>query len=349
MRQLHACLTLAILALNCGHLPKTDSDAERSDDTVPSPSSPPPNTPPPPFKPHTDLPDCEHVAVEKDCNDGFCRIPAGCFVMGPALGEYGAPSDEFPVSVTLTRSFEIMQTELTRAQFAALGFDEPHDRRRGASTPCLEAQCPIGDLSWYSALLVANRISQAHDLPPCYRLEGCSCYGGVSCEVGDTQVCDVALELNDNPYTCTGFRLPTEAEWEYAARAGTQTAFYNGDITPHEGLLESCRFDTNLDRVAWYCKNSKGPQPVAQKAPNPWGLFDILGNVEEFTSSPFAQLPRAPVTDPHQRWPQEPMKHVVARGGDVTTWPAATRTSWRYGMGTDGTTFRGLRLVRTLP
>lgn len=72
-------------------------------------SETPPAEAPRPWTPHTDMPDCRHVEVKADCRDGWCRIPAGCFVMGPAEGEFGAPPDEYQVSVVLTHTFEMQQ------------------------------------------------------------------------------------------------------------------------------------------------------------------------------------------------------------------------------------------------
>src|SRR5690606_41911240 len=99
-------------------------------------------------------------------------------------------------------------------------------------------------------------------------------------------------------------RLPATdgGEWEYAARAGTQTAFYNGDITPYPGLVSRCEEDTNLKKIAWYCKNADGPMPVGQKAANGWGLHDMLGNVREWTSDPYYRLFTEPVTNPRVPW-----------------------------------------------
>ncbi len=82
------------------------------------------------------------------------------------------------------------------------------------------------------------------------------------------------------------YRLPTEAEWEYACRAGTQTAFANGDIT-----VLQCDIDPNLNRIGWYCGNTGftkpiiyglSPKPVGYKNPNAWGLYDMHGNVNEW-------------------------------------------------------------------
>lgn len=74
------------------------------------------------------------------------------------------------------------------------------------------------------------------------------------------------------------YNLPTEAQWEYAARAGSTTAFYNGGFTE-----TGCGYDPNLDAIGWYCYNSDSKtHPVAQKTPNAWELYDMSGNVEEW-------------------------------------------------------------------
>jgi len=84
-------------------------------------------------------------------------------------------------------------------------------------------------------------------------------------------------KLNQKEKTTT-YRLPTEAEWEYACRAGTSTAFASGAITG-----TSCQLFEKLDKIAWYCGNSDHiPHPVAQKEPNPWGIYDMHGNVQEW-------------------------------------------------------------------
>ncbi len=91
------------------------------------------------------------------------------------------------------------------------------------------------------------------------------------------------------------YRLPTEAEWEYACRAGTTTAFANGDVTE----TVWCGYDPNLDQMGWYCGNSDNKtHPVAQKEPNDWGLYDMHGNVKEWCQDWKGDYPSSPVTDP---------------------------------------------------
>jgi len=92
----------------------------------------------------------------------------------------------------------------------------------------------------------------------------------------------------------TNNRLPTEAEWEYACRAGTTTAFANGGIT-----VTGCDYDPNLDAMGWYCSNSgKKTHHVAQKKPDAGGLYDMHGNVWEWCEDWYGDYPDGHVTDP---------------------------------------------------
>jgi formylglycine-generating enzyme required for sulfatase activity len=104
-------------------------------------------------------------------------------------------------------------------------------------------------------------------------------------------------------YECEGYRLPTDAEWEYAARAGTTTAFYSGDIRAMGDPLDlECFSDPNLERVAWYCYNADDvTRPVMSLEPNAWGLYDSLGNAYEWVNDESDGAPAISEVDPVPR------------------------------------------------
>jgi formylglycine-generating enzyme required for sulfatase activity len=192
-------------------------------------------------------------------------IKAGSFTMGSPPGEPGRFSNETQHRVTLTRDFFIQATEVTQIQFQdVMGYNP------SSFTSC-GRDCPVEQVTWHEAAAYCNRLSERAGLGQCY---GCNGSGrDVTCSPSSRY---------STPYACPGYRLPTEAEWEYAARAGTTGPRY-GD----------------LSAVAWYSDNSGNTtHRVGQKRANALGLQDMLGNVWEWCHDWYGDYPGVSVTDP---------------------------------------------------
>jgi len=261
---------------------------------------------------------------------GFVLIRAGTFVMGSAPDEPNRYTNEQQHEVTLTHDYELAATEVTQKQFAELLGYNPSRFRDCPS-------CPVETVTWHEAAAYTNALSARAGLTACYTCMGSG--AGVSCEVAK-EFAGAAI------YTCPGYRLPIDAEWEHAYRAGTKTPLYNG--TGEARLRATCtEKDATLDEIGWYCANSdKRSHPVGQKKPNPWGLYDLSGNVWEWCHDKYvAVLGAAKATDP---WGIASSSVNVVRGGSWEYFGrgmrAATRGWYRPGYRGD---HHGLRVART--
>jgi cysteine-rich repeat protein len=287
----------------------------------------------------------------------WVTVEPGRFIMGSPQSERGRRDSEIQHLVELTRRFELRATELTRAEWEGVMGTRPW------SLAGCGPSCAASKISWWDALVFLNRLSERDGLEACYRLDGCEGEPGTGCE-GGAEVCEFDFTCANATFVgldCAGYRLPTEAEWEYAARAGSETAFPTGD------LIHTARspLDPNLDLIGWYSGNSAasyegaqdcagwftgattcGPQEVATKRPNAWGLFDMHGGVYEWVWDWDAPLPISLQIDPLGPTGGEAR---VRRGGAWNSPSQFCRSAFRFGnepsMRREGV---GLRVARTL-
>ena len=210
------------------------------------------------------------------------RVPGGWFAMGSDRED---AIDE-PAHRVYVSPFAIDKYEVTQEEYERVTGVNP-SRHKGATNP-------VEQIRWADAAKYCNARSRAEGLQPAYDPK--------------TWQCD---------FEADGYRLPTEAEWEYAARAGTGGDRYFGDDP------------SKLSRHAWFKENStRGPQPVGQREPNPWGLYDVYGNVWEWCHDFYAEdyYRQSPERDP--RGPQTGENRVV-RGGCWDSRPDMCRSAYR--------------------
>ncbi|GDX78532.1 hypothetical protein LBMAG42_03430 [Deltaproteobacteria bacterium] len=220
-----------------------------------------------------------YVADATDCDDTDASLPdvlAGCaasysaasgatmiyltggtFSMGSGLGDSGGSYLDH--DVTLSHHFYLAQTETTRGEWETDPSNTSWTYSSLPSYPCTgtTADCPADTMTWYDAGMYANWLSTEEGLTECYLADGT----------------DMAAAYLADPYSCPGYRLPTEAEWEYAARAGVDTT-YSGSNT--------------AANVAWTHENAYTMGTYAHSgcslAANAWGFCDMSGNVWEWTN-----------------------------------------------------------------
>jgi formylglycine-generating enzyme required for sulfatase activity len=203
---------------------------------------------------------------------GFVWIPPGTFMMGSPLNEPNRNLDEIQHSVRLTQGFWLSDHEVTQEEYQAVMGSNPSFYKGDLNRP-------VESVSWTEAVLYCQK-----------RTEMERAAGKITAQ--------------------QAYRLPTEAEWEYAARAGTTGARHG-----------------ELDEIAWWSGNSGDrTHPVKQKAANGWGLYDMLGNVLELCSDWFGDYPTGSVTDP--TGPGSGSRRVT-RGGSCNNVAEIARSAFR--------------------
>jgi len=255
------------------------------------------------------------IAIAQQVENTMIRVQGGTFLMGSPENEPGRHmTDESPQHQVTVSPFFISRYPITQAEYLAVMGVNPSQHRNMMNHP-------VDFVSWNQAIEYCNRRSTAEGLTPVYTVEGTN------------------VTWNR---TANGYRLPTEAEWEYACRAGTTTPFHSG---------------TSADEAGWHRGNSvviendyrsRRTFPVGQLAPNAWGIFDMHGNVLEWCWDWFAPYTAEPKVDPIGP-ASSPRGGRVYRGGCFDFVPEWCRSAYRFG---NRPTFRmfytGFRVVRNV-
>jgi formylglycine-generating enzyme required for sulfatase activity len=211
-------------------------------------------------------------------------IRAGWFEMGSEKGS----SDESPVHRVWVSSFLMDRYEVTQGLYGKFPLPDPSHFKN--------PEHPTEQMNWTDAAVYCNERSRAEGLEPCY---------------------------NEEPWECnfraSGYRLPTEAEWEYACRAGTKTKYFFGNDA------------RKLKDYAWFTENSsKRTHPVGKKKANPWGLYDMYGNVAEWCNDFYSRDYYKGSPEKNPKGPAEGKERVL-RGGAWNSRADTCRSSYRVG------------------
>jgi formylglycine-generating enzyme required for sulfatase activity len=258
-------------------------------------------------------------------------VPGGSFQMGNPQNSYDyIDDDERPVHTVTLSSFYMGKYEVTQAQYQAVIGDLPYYLKKNPKG--VGDNYPVYCVNWYDAIVFCNKLSIAEGLTPAYRISGStnpSDWGIVPHDSNISTWDAAAIVAGSN-----GYRLPTEAQWEYAAKSGNGTPGnyrYSGSNT--------------IGDVAWYMGNSGGnSHEVGKKQPNGLGIYDMSGNVREWCWDLYGSYSSVAQTDPQGATSGT---RRVQRGGDWDYGSTFASTVRRvninpYGSGNND----GFRLVR---
>ncbi|MFO0865755.1 MAG: formylglycine-generating enzyme family protein [Gemmataceae bacterium] len=278
----------------------------------------------------------QKARVSKSTKMEFAVIDSGTFWMGTESGK----ADESQHRVTLTRGFLIGRREVTQEDFAKIMDFQPSEfHQAGARKDRVDhvkttERFPVESVTWFDAIAFCNRLSELDGYLPYYKLT-------IEAKEGKSIRRAAVTAVGGN-----GYRLPTEAEWEYACRAGTQTPFwYHSGNNGTQANIRATHETVYGSGPLWNAPNR--PVAAGSYPSNGWGLFDTHGNVAEwcwdwYDKGAYGKVPRSDPTGPAQG------THRVVRGGSWMVQQESCRSASRFFLVPgDKANHIGFRVART--